>query len=206
MKRFITFLASSLLLLLGFAFAHSDLESSSPADGSVLAAAPIQIVLNFAEEAQIEFSIFKVYPLPLSPEAMAMMDAEPVTEEMMASEDTASAGNSAESDVAEDEHTEGEEHTDSATKDTSATEDADTDGKHTDEVMDTAAKELIPMVLEVTDDKAARVDTGIVEKDTSKTVTLNVKENLAPGAYVVMWRVLSVDTHTVEGSLTFFVK
>jgi methionine-rich copper-binding protein CopC len=205
MKRFIIFLISSFFLLLGLALAHSTLESSSPTDGSILAAAPTQVVLNFVEEAQIEFSVFKVYPLPLSPEAMMMLEAEPVTEESMAAEHEATA--TADSDTnstSEGEHSEGEEHTDEAGSGEMA--EGEHSGGGADELMDTAAKELIPMVLDVTGDEAARVDTGILEKDTSKTVTLTLKENLAPGAYVVMWRVLSVDTHTVEGSLTFYVK
>jgi copper resistance protein C len=210
MKRFTTCLASSLFLLLGLAFAHSDLESSTPADGSVLAEAPKQIVLNFAEEAQLDFSTFKVYPLPLSPEAMAMMEAEPVTEEALVSDATVSetasgeaatseATSSTEGEPTEDaEHAEGEAHSEESSSEGATS--------HTDELMDTAAEEFIPSVLDLTGDEAARVDTGLVEKDTSATVTLTLKENLAPGAYVVMWRVLSVDTHTVEGSLTFYVK
>jgi methionine-rich copper-binding protein CopC len=210
MKNVLKSLGIGFVLSLGLAFAHSELESSSPPDGSVLAAAPKQIVLNFAEEAQIAFSTFKVYPLPLSPEAAAMMEAEPITETMFdpdggADEMAASA---------EGEHSEGEEHSEEATgehSDTagsshSASDTAQSDASSTHEVMDTVAEEFIPTVIDVTDDEMARADTGVVEKDTSKTVTLNLKDGLAPGAYVVMWRVLSVDTHTVEGSLTFFVK
>ena len=37
------------------------------------------------------------------------------------------------------------------------------------------------------------------------TVTLSFAEPLAPGHYVVMWRVLSVDTHVVEGHIVFSV-
>jgi copper resistance protein C len=199
MKNFLAsnrFIFLGLLLVLSFALAHSTLESSSPADGSVLAQAPKQVVLEFVEEAQLDFSTFKVYPLPLSPEAIAMLEAEPVTEESMASEETSSETTTeestatAETGTTEDEHSEGEEHS----------------GGGADELMDTAAEAFIPTVLELTGDEAERVDTGMVEKETSKTVTLNLKDGLEPGAYVVMWRVLSVDTHTVEGSLTFFVK
>ena len=37
----------------------------------------------------------------------------------------------------------------------------------------------------------------------SETVTLRLKDGLEPGAYAVMWNVLSVDSHTIEGFLTF---
>jgi copper resistance protein C len=197
MKNFLAsnrFIFLGLFLVLSFALAHSTLESSSPTDGSVLAEAPSQVVLEFAEEAQLDFSTFKVYPLPLSPEAMAMLEAEPITAENMAGEETSSETTTEEAtataEASTDSSAEGEEHSSGGA----------------DELMDMAAEEFIPTVLELTGDEAERVDTGIVEKDTSKTVTLELKDGIEPGAYVVMWRVLSVDTHTVEGSLTFFVK
>ena len=37
----------------------------------------------------------------------------------------------------------------------------------------------------------------------SETVTVRLKDDLEPGAYAVMWRVLSVDSHAIEGFLTF---
>lgn len=39
----------------------------------------------------------------------------------------------------------------------------------------------------------------------SAQVTLTPKEALAPGSYVLMWRVLSVDTHVLQDYLTFTV-
>ena len=36
-------------------------------------------------------------------------------------------------------------------------------------------------------------------------VTLTFAEPLEPGHYVVMWRVLSVDTHVVDGHIVFSV-
>jgi methionine-rich copper-binding protein CopC len=39
----------------------------------------------------------------------------------------------------------------------------------------------------------------------SAKVTLTPAEPLAPGSYVLMWRVLSVDTHTLQDYVTFTV-
>jgi copper resistance protein C len=73
--------------------------------------------------------------------------------------------------------------------------------------MDAAAKLFIPTVIDLTDDEEARADTRLVAtEEMAKSVTINLKENLAPGAYVAMFRVLSADTHTVEGFITFEIK
>lgn len=48
------------------------------------------------------------------------------------------------------------------------------------------------------DDAAARVDAGANLSGTTKTVNIALKTGLKPGVYVVIWRVLGVDTHTVE--------
>ena len=58
------------------------------------------------------------------------------------------------------------------------------------------------------EDGASRADAGVLtEARTSDTVTLALvtPESGAPqpGLYVVMWRVLSVDTHTSTGSFVF---
>lgn len=37
-------------------------------------------------------------------------------------------------------------------------------------------------------------------------LNLTLKEPLSPGAYLLAWRVLSVDTHVIEGFLTFTVR
>ena len=37
----------------------------------------------------------------------------------------------------------------------------------------------------------------------SKTIALPLPENLPPGAYAVVWRALSVDTHTMQDLVTF---
>jgi copper resistance protein C len=58
--------------------------------------------------------------------------------------------------------------------------------------------------VEVSDASGARVDLG---KPTISTSTMRVGlKALPPGTYRVRWQVLSVDTHTTEGSFTFHVK
>jgi copper resistance protein C len=57
--------------------------------------------------------------------------------------------------------------------------------------------------VEVSDSKGARVDLG---KPTISESTMQVGlKPLPPGTYKVRWRVLSVDTHTSQGSFTFHV-
>jgi methionine-rich copper-binding protein CopC len=58
--------------------------------------------------------------------------------------------------------------------------------------------------VEVTDANGARVDLG-KPKISAGTMRVGLKQ-LAPGSYKVRWKVLSVDTHTTEGSFTFHVK
>ena len=60
-------------------------------------------------------------------------------------------------------------------------------------------------VLTASDEGAeARVDTGLVDTEsTTAEVTLGVKPDLAAGVYVVMWSVLSIDTHTTQEFFVF---
>jgi copper resistance protein C len=60
--------------------------------------------------------------------------------------------------------------------------------------------------VQVTDASGARVDAGkpIVGGGDRKVMRIAVK-SLPPGTYKVSWRVLSVDTHTTEGTFTFRV-
>ena len=62
---------------------------------------------------------------------------------------------------------------------------------------------LFAEVLTARGDEAARADAGAVTADTSKEVTLALKDGLEAGDYVVMWRVLSADTHTTQGFYVF---
>jgi copper resistance protein C len=57
--------------------------------------------------------------------------------------------------------------------------------------------------IEVSDANGARVDLGKPSISAS-TMRVGLKQ-LPPGTYRVRWQVLSVDTHTTEGSFTFHV-
>jgi hypothetical protein len=57
--------------------------------------------------------------------------------------------------------------------------------------------------VEVTDASGARVDQGKPQVSGS-TMRVGLK-SIGPGTYKVRWHVLSVDTHTTEGSFTFHV-
>ncbi|MFA6265388.1 MAG: copper resistance protein CopC [Pseudolabrys sp.] len=58
----------------------------------------------------------------------------------------------------------------------------------------------------VQDAKGAAVQAGAVEGAPDNTAVLRVKlKTLSPGAYKVLWKVLSVDTHRTQGSFGFTV-
>jgi len=57
--------------------------------------------------------------------------------------------------------------------------------------------------VEVSDANGARVDLG-KPRISASTMRVGLKQ-LSPGTYRVRWQVLSVDTHTTEGSFTFHV-
>ena len=56
---------------------------------------------------------------------------------------------------------------------------------------------------QVTDSSGARVDQGKAAVS-GNTMTIGLKA-LGPGSYKVHWHVLSVDTHSTEGTFTFHV-
>ena len=61
-------------------------------------------------------------------------------------------------------------------------------------------------VIEVHDQKGERVDQGKPEVDPANPKVLRVMlKPLAAGAYKVVWRVVSVDTHPSNGSFSFTV-
>lgn len=67
-----------------------------------------------------------------------------------------------------------------------------------------AAGALMSNVLQKRGDEADRADAGVnVESRTTTDVTMRLKPDLKPGSYVVMWRVLSIDTHTTQGFFVF---
>lgn len=172
--------------VLTFSLAHSNLESASVEDGSTLTEAPDEISLVFTEALETRFSIFKIYPLNVD---LSTIDAQTGDE-------------SESSDDHESEPAEGsEDHSEHGT------EQAEDSGGHGENgghgVLDAAAEAMMAEKLEVRDE-AARPSLRVTPGDgRSKQVTLTLSEPLEPGAYVVMWRALSVDGHTREGFLTF---
>ncbi|MBO8142050.1 MAG: copper resistance protein CopC [Firmicutes bacterium] len=66
------------------------------------------------------------------------------------------------------------------------------------------AAALVNRVLTKRGDEDARADAGVQAADgPNRTVRIRLKDGLEPGPYVVMWRVLSVDTHVVQGHYVF---
>lgn len=65
-----------------------------------------------------------------------------------------------------------------------------------------AARALMREVLERRDDQGVPI-TVQAEGRSSAQVSLVFEEALPPGSYVVMWRVLSIDTHTTQDFFVF---
>lgn len=64
------------------------------------------------------------------------------------------------------------------------------------------AATFVPTVIGLQGDEAARVDTRLT-KNGGNSVIVSLEENLAPGAYVAMFKILAGDTHAVEAFITF---
>jgi methionine-rich copper-binding protein CopC len=63
---------------------------------------------------------------------------------------------------------------------------------------------LMSDVLTKRDDEAVRADAGVsTTARTTTDVALRLKPDPQPGVYAVMWRVLSIDTHTTQGFHVF---
>jgi methionine-rich copper-binding protein CopC len=58
---------------------------------------------------------------------------------------------------------------------------------------------------QVVDSAGSRVDTGARVDAANRSLMRVPLKSLRPGSYTVRWRVLSVDTHTTEGSFSFQV-
>lgn len=186
------------LSLLGVAGAHSDLSAADPAEGGTVADRPTVVRLTFTEPVEVRFSLFKVYPLA----------ADAGTSEVpagAAGENAADVqGHHGESDAPHEEGSEEAGHTTGA-------EAARSDHEHGDASrsadaglrLNGLAGALVSEVLTKRDDVDERADSGVVTTDTRREVVLMLKEDLAPGYYVVMWRALSTDTHTVQGFYVF---
>ena len=55
------------------------------------------------------------------------------------------------------------------------------------------------------DTSGRRLDTGATTKPSAQVVAVAIRAKLTTGAYVVTWRVISADSHPVQGSFTFQV-
>ncbi|HEY6428285.1 MAG TPA: copper resistance protein CopC, partial [Acidimicrobiales bacterium] len=62
-----------------------------------------------------------------------------------------------------------------------------------------------PGAVRVYNERGSRVDTGSISKPSPDVVQVGLPPRLPDGAYVVTWRVISADTHPVEGAFTFQV-
>lgn len=69
------------------------------------------------------------------------------------------------------------------------------------EALESEAEALLARVLTKPDKR--QVDAVLDVQGASETVPLSLPENLAPGTYAVMWRALSVDTHTLQDFMVF---
>ena len=70
-----------------------------------------------------------------------------------------------------------------------------------------AASQLVNEVLRARQDEDRRADAGVVASGSvADEIQILLKEDLPPGPYVVMWRVLSVDTHVTQGFFVFRVQ
>lgn len=82
--------------------------------------------------------------------------------------------------------------------------DVDLSAENATQRLNGLAGQLVGEVLTTREDTGARVDTGVTPAGgQSESVTLALPEELPAGPYVVMWRVLSVDTHTTQGFYVF---
>ncbi|MGQ0548778.1 MAG: copper resistance CopC family protein [Armatimonadota bacterium] len=69
-----------------------------------------------------------------------------------------------------------------------------------------AAGALMSNVLQKRGDEADRADAGVdAASRTTTDVAIKLKPELKAGSYVVMWRVLSIDTHTTQGFFVFML-
>ena len=186
--------AGLLLLGAGLAFAHAELETATPAQNSTVTTLPNEITLNFSEAVEVGFSLFKVYKL----------DETAPAAETTAETTTAATQDENHAEDATENSSEGDTEGNAEDRDPDAAANADATPPTPEQLrLNGLAGALVAQVLEAKGDEAARADAGVATEATSKTVTLNLKPDLAPGTYVVMWRALSVDTHTKQGYYVF---
>ena len=128
-----------LLLASSLALGHSELVSSTPANGSTVKTMPSAVQLKLDDAVEMSFSTFKVYA-------------------------------------------------------------------YTGTVTNGKLRAFASAKTALKNDAAARADAGTTSTGTTKTVSLKLKPKLNSGVYVVMWKALGADTHTVEGYVYFTYK
>lgn len=70
-----------------------------------------------------------------------------------------------------------------------------------------AASQLVNDVLRTRRDEDRRADAGLaVDRAVADEIQILLKEDLPSGPYVIMWRVLSIDTHVTQGFFVFRVQ
>jgi copper resistance protein C len=75
------------------------------------------------------------------------------------------------------------------------------------EKLEAEAEALASKLTMKKNDASARADAGFKgDSDETTKFTINLKPGLKPGVYVVMWRLLGTDTHTVSGNIWFQFK
>lgn len=89
--------------------------------------------------------------------------------------------------------------------------DVDPDDTDAEARLNGLAAQLVSEVLDAPEDTDARADLGADPSAgeaarTAEEVILALEPELAAGVYVVMWRVLAVDTHPTQGFFTFRVE
>lgn len=191
-----TLLLTLVTLTTSAALAHAELQGSTPGDGERLSTAPTEIELVFSEAIQLDFSTFKVYPLP--------DDLAAATEDEEMAADMTPMDDHSEEEGGDDDH--GDAATDDGTDDTNddsaeASDDHGDDAGDDQAAADGVAAAFVEEMLPVEGDEAERVDEDATAQGSE--VTLSLKGNLEPGWYVAMWSALSSDGHPVEGFVTF---
>jgi len=140
----------TLLALPANAAAHAYLDQATPPMESVVRAQPSIVRLAFTEPVEVNFSTFKVYPVPWEEPAETL----PPEERNLR--------------------------------------------------IRAAASQLVGEALGRRGDEAERADAGVAtNQNISDVVVIRLKEDLPPGPYAVMWRVLSIDTHITSGFYFF---
>jgi copper resistance protein C len=77
---------------------------------------------------------------------------------------------------------------------------------YTGELSNGALRTFVKSKITLKNDATARADSSTQAKGTTKNVQISLKPKLKTGTYVVMWRILGSDTHTVDGSSFFKIK